>query len=697
MNEQSEGLGSSTPSNVPMKRKRGRPRKVDSGVQRTNMPAMPNSNQTVGTCDDCVDGMLGKEVACVIEGTFNGGYLVNVQVAADTYLRGVVFLPEQVVPVTAETDVAPQVRMIERTEIPIPIPVLNPETQIHPSVKQEETLHEDYADGGATKDSQQTSQPNNLIPPVQNTEKELATGQHSTPSVYKLNELIPDEPKPSIIETNQIPISTKDSQKTSEAINLVSTVENTQKDLTTGQHSIPSVYKQNELIPDEPKPSIIEINQIPVSTKDSQKTSEPIHLIPSFGNIEKGPTTGQQYMPSMYKLNELIPDEPKSTKDSQKTSEPINLVPTFGNIEKGPTTGQQYMPSMYKLNELIPDEPKSTKDSQKTSEPINLVPTFGNIEKGPTTGQQYMPSMYKLNELIPDEPKSTKDSQKTSEPINLVPTFGNIEKGPTTGQQYMPSMYKLNELIPDEPKSTKDSQKTSEPINLVPTFGNIEKGPTTGQQYMPSMYKLNEFIPGEPKPTKDSQKTSESINLVSTFENIEKVPTSGQQYMSSMYKLNELIPEESNCSNTEINQIPVSAEHESMPPEQMKNTVDNIMQKQGSPETGTQEGTKTKLLIETMTKVDTSNSNGRPSTGIANILDVGSNHALEFSHPPILFGRETVPSESKLLSEGSNFQEMRDPQNCGSFGAVNNLDANQPTQVLVTSLESENPIGSDAS
>ncbi|KAL2341271.1 hypothetical protein Fmac_009211 [Flemingia macrophylla] len=556
MNEQSEGLGSSTPSNVPLKRKRGRPRKVDSGVQRMNMPVMPNSNQTVGAGDDCIDGMLGKEVACVIEGTFNGGYLVNVQVAADTYLRGVVFLPEQVVPVTAETDIAPQVRMIERTEIPIPIPVLNPETQIHASAKQEETLHEDYADGGATKQSDKTSQPNNLFPSVENTEKELTTGQHSMPSGYKLNELIPDEPTPSSVETSQIPIPTKDSQKTSESINLVSTVENTKKDLITEQQSIPSLYKLNELIPVESKLSIIENNQFPVSTKDSQKTLEP-----------------------------------------------MNLVPTSENLEKGPTTGQQHMPSMYKLNEYIPDEPKPTKDSQKTSEPMNLVSTFENLEKGPTMGQQHTHSMYKLNEFIPNEPKPAKDSQKTSEPINLVTTFDNIEKGPTTGQQYMRSMYKLNELIPDE----------------------------------------------------------------------------------------------SNRSNTEANQFLVSAEHESMPPEQNNNTVDSFMQKQGTPETGTQEVTKTKLLIETMTKADSSNSNGRPSTSIANILDVGSNHALEFSHPSILFGTETVPSESKLLSEGSNFQEMHRPQNCTSFGAVNNLDANQPTQVLEASLESENPIGPDAS
>ncbi|KAK7359765.1 hypothetical protein VNO77_01730 [Canavalia gladiata] len=126
---------SSPASTVPMKRKRGRPCKQESGVQGDNKPVIPgsanslNSNQTGSPTDECGDKMLGKVVACVIEGSFSAGYLVNVQVAADAFLRGVVFRPETVGPVTAESDVAPLVRMIKRKDTPIPF--FNPETQMH--------------------------------------------------------------------------------------------------------------------------------------------------------------------------------------------------------------------------------------------------------------------------------------------------------------------------------------------------------------------------------------------------------------------------------------------------------------------------------------------------------------------------------------------------------------------------------------
>ncbi|TKY72147.1 hypothetical protein E2542_SST00885 [Spatholobus suberectus] len=587
MNEQTEGLGSSTPADVPMKRKRGRPRKVVSGVQGTNIPVMPdssnklNSSQTVGTTDVCDDGMLGKEVACVIEGTFNGGYLVNVQVAADTYLRGVVFLPEPVVPVTAESDVTAQVRMIERTEIPIPVPVRNPETQIHSSVP---------LSGQCNKQPFEAElQVPMSVDPV------LPTELHSGISVS--------------LENQSAPVV---------ALAPMSDLPKIDSSISTGGIVPKGMSKPG---PECQAASVM-------SDLEGDKTvtqDEPLHDVDASRQAKESSVDGG------------------ATEDSQKTSEPINLVPTVENI----TTGQQSMPSVYKLNELIRGEPNQSIIK------INQIPASAEHES--------MPSEHIVAPLA-DLPKL--DSS--------ISTGGIMPKG-------------MSKPGPEsQPASIMSEFEGDRTVIQIKTLHDVDAS-RQAKEYNADV-----------GATKDSQKTSEPTNLIPTVENTEKELATGQQSMPSVYKLTELIPDQPKRSIIEINQIPVSTEHESMPSEHISNTVDNFVQKQGSPETGTQEGAKTKLVIETITKADTANSKGGPSTDIANIPDVGSNHALEFSHPSILYDRKPVPSESKLLSEGSDFQEMSDPQNCSSFGAIN-VDANQPTQVLATSLESENPIGTDAS
>ncbi|BAU02660.1 uncharacterized protein HKW66_Vig0121850 [Vigna angularis] len=218
--------------------------------------------------------MVGKLVSGVIEGTFNAGYLLNVKVAnTDAVLRGLVFVPGHFSPVSVENDVAPHVKMIKRKEIHIP--VVNPHAEIHGSsvpssvqfnkqpfepelrvpvseelvpptdihssisevpenqcastliaisissggipqgtseprhvnqstsimsefdhdktIKQDETLHELDAyrqvkesdvDGGETKDSEAASKLINLVPSIDNTNKEIGTGQQVVPCVH---------------------------------------------------------------------------------------------------------------------------------------------------------------------------------------------------------------------------------------------------------------------------------------------------------------------------------------------------------------------------------------------------------------------------------------------------------------------------------------------------------------------------------
>ncbi|CAL0334605.1 unnamed protein product [Lupinus luteus] len=250
MSSNNEGLGSSTESNVPNKRKRGRPRKEKSGVQGSNITAtasstsVSSSSETAQTADGYEGQMVGKVVHGVIEGTFDGGYLVMVQLE-DTYLRGTVFLPERIVPATAENSVALRHPMIKTENMPIP--VINPEScalssfhsstqhstqpfgpeplrppvsisQVPPSelysdislslenqfqsvvvpradspmidspVSTGGQVQESSADGGATEESEITSEVFNLVPAVENSKKELRIGLESAHFVDEVDD-----------------------------------------------------------------------------------------------------------------------------------------------------------------------------------------------------------------------------------------------------------------------------------------------------------------------------------------------------------------------------------------------------------------------------------------------------------------------------------------------------------------------------
>ncbi|KAL1201770.1 Protein METABOLIC NETWORK MODULATOR 1 [Cardamine amara subsp. amara] len=62
--------------------------------------------------------LVGRRISGVVEGTFDEGYLINVKVNdIGMKLRGLVFKPGKVSPITSENDMAPLVRMYEREEI----------------------------------------------------------------------------------------------------------------------------------------------------------------------------------------------------------------------------------------------------------------------------------------------------------------------------------------------------------------------------------------------------------------------------------------------------------------------------------------------------------------------------------------------------------------------------------------------------
>ncbi|KAL1811468.1 hypothetical protein DCAR_0623608 [Daucus carota subsp. sativus] len=141
MSEAIEGNTSFTSAGIPMKRKRGRPRKdkslyrVASVRPRTHekLHRVENAGGPPGApafkvdhvdqVEDKSSGMVGQAVSGVVESVFDAGYLLAVKIGnSNVTLRGVVFKPGHYAPITAANDVAPRVQTIRRNEIPLTPP-----------------------------------------------------------------------------------------------------------------------------------------------------------------------------------------------------------------------------------------------------------------------------------------------------------------------------------------------------------------------------------------------------------------------------------------------------------------------------------------------------------------------------------------------------------------------------------------------
>ncbi|KAI8000678.1 hypothetical protein LOK49_LG09G00346 [Camellia lanceoleosa] len=142
MSQQNKQASTSTPANPPLKRKRGRPRKDENLVHKEKPAESPqpapsddvrtNQHTEFDPSDDIDNEMVGQVVSGVIEGSFDAGYFLSVRTGnTGTLLRGVVFQPGLFTLITAANDVAPQAKMYQRREFPIP--VLNLQSQVDDS------------------------------------------------------------------------------------------------------------------------------------------------------------------------------------------------------------------------------------------------------------------------------------------------------------------------------------------------------------------------------------------------------------------------------------------------------------------------------------------------------------------------------------------------------------------------------------
>nr|XP_027105577.1 uncharacterized protein LOC113726196 [Coffea arabica] len=131
MNEQNNPTMTPTPVVLPAKRKRGRPRKDGIVIRKGQGSLRPSStpiSDGIGGVEQIETksndrSMVGRVVSGVIDGCFDAGYFLSVRIGNNVPpLRGVIFEPGKIMPISSENDVAPQAKLYQRTELPMPAP-----------------------------------------------------------------------------------------------------------------------------------------------------------------------------------------------------------------------------------------------------------------------------------------------------------------------------------------------------------------------------------------------------------------------------------------------------------------------------------------------------------------------------------------------------------------------------------------------
>ncbi|KAF5472805.1 hypothetical protein F2P56_009489 [Juglans regia] len=417
MSQQSQRTSSLSPADLPMKRKRGRPRKDENLVLGKNKSMTPASgstrkNKESGVTSDDADGaMVGQVVTGVIEGSFDAGYLLNVKVGdTDTHLRGVVFLPGRFTPINAANDVAPHVKMYDRKEIPIP--VLNHQSQLHNSV---------------VPSGQSSKQPTEL-----KTHAPELSDQLQSPGLQSAIPNAPENLSASVMVTvaanspkndaslslggNEVP------QKTSEP-GLVS-----QSTSTTAQPDHDETVEHDEVLEEcEASPLIEGANHNGEGTKESkaESASEPVvDMVPGTDIATKEPQI-QHRVSLDLKPNELVRDEVKYPN--------LELNHTFVFAELKPMSSEQ----MNKPANIVMEERASPE--KDIAEETQLEPAIENSSGTDTSLSNGRPASDPVNatELGSHSLLWSSHPAMMSEGEAIIPSESNQ---PTSKESALPGM-----------------------------------------------------------------------------------------------------------------------------------------------------------------------------------------------------------------------------------------------------------------
>ncbi|KAM3394270.1 hypothetical protein P3S68_003272 [Capsicum galapagoense] len=120
MNDQNQQDHPIAPTILPAKRRRGRPQRDEGPAKRMILqtPTTPAPEMSQKDSTDDHNNMLGQVVSGVIDGSFDAGYFLSINIGnSATTLRGLVFEPGRFSPITAANDIAPQVKMHHRSQV----------------------------------------------------------------------------------------------------------------------------------------------------------------------------------------------------------------------------------------------------------------------------------------------------------------------------------------------------------------------------------------------------------------------------------------------------------------------------------------------------------------------------------------------------------------------------------------------------
>ncbi|KAK7818282.1 uncharacterized protein LOC112024739 [Quercus suber] len=325
MSQQSQNTSSLSPADIPMKRKRGRPRKDESLLSSKKKPAIPEpdsikkNKESASTSGGGVnDVMVGQMVTGVIEGSFDAGYLLNVKLGdTDTLLRGVVFLPGRFTPISAANDVAPHVKMYNRKDIPIP--VFNPQTPVFKSIT------------SSGQSSKQPARPkirqHELSDQVLSSERQTAIpdalGNQSASVVVPLVANLPKNDAGLSLEGNEVQQQTLEPGLESQSTSIVAQLDH---DKVVGCDDVLQESEASTQIKG-PKVDV-------AATKDSKakSASEPVvDTVPGVKIVSQEPQIQHQAMSLDPKPSELVRDEVKNLNLE------INQTPVFAEPKPFPS------------------------------------------------------------------------------------------------------------------------------------------------------------------------------------------------------------------------------------------------------------------------------------------------------------------------------------------------------------------------
>ncbi|KAL8119607.1 uncharacterized protein LOC141724366 [Apium graveolens] len=475
MSQQNITIGTSASSDLPVKRKRGRPRKdknvvVKESSQLALVPASDDIqkiqeaelNQSTGVDKN----MVGRVVSGVIEGIFDSGYLLSVKIGnSNTLLRGVVFQPGKVNPVTAVNDVAPNVKMYKPQNSPFP--EVNPSCQANGSVPQ--SVH--TIEQPLQVQNQVPVEPNQVVPPVFQSSVPVALGNPSAPVIFPVNNLTQNV-NGSSLAGKTTPEKRSECEVLSESSSIavpLTNASNIESDMPMGGMKVNQQQNSDFRCENQPASAMVPVSSMPNNIPSASLDVGKVALQPTqqFAFEEQSPplkTLKMVEQDEVMQVFEAPVSEPMGDIfPGNKTSD--QLPPFLNQAEKSEVELHQTSPASD--SQFLLSEPQTESEPCPTEQVHNVLHN-SNLELLQTPVVTY-------SQLVPKESEYVDSGAKSSEPMHT---------------KIADSSNKLNENTPVAEPQLVIPEPTSEPMEIGEHF---PVPPTKEKQLDPTEKDLSKY------------------------------------------------------------------------------------------------------------------------------------------------------------------------------------------------------------